>query len=69
MTLQKLTEEFQRGKLTEILALCTASQQELFRKIYPKGVSNTDLCNAYDLCERTLKKNQNDPTRTSQNVS
>jgi hypothetical protein len=63
-TLDKLAEEFKRQKLAEILAQCTPEQQKLFHErlfpanLFPNGVPADRLDGAYDLCERTLKKNR-----------
>jgi hypothetical protein len=57
-TLDIKTEEFQRNELAKLLALCTIEQQKLFReRVFPNGVPTDKLVSAYDLCERTLKKN------------
>ena len=52
-------------KLAEVLNQCTSSQQALFARIYPNGVPANKLVDAYDLCERTLKKNVADPSRVT----
>jgi hypothetical protein len=58
-TLKTLTEKFQREQLAIILAQCTPEQQELFNKrIFPNVVRVDQLESAYDLVERTLKKNK-----------
>lgn len=58
--LQKKTCDFQRGLIREMLHQCTEQQVTLFHKLYPKGipVKDKDIANAYELCERTIKKNQ-----------
>ncbi|MCK9459524.1 MAG: hypothetical protein M0R80_07790 [Proteobacteria bacterium] len=57
-TLDGLTEEFQRQQLAEILSQCTPEQQEFFNiRVFPNGVPADKLSSAYDLCERTIKKN------------
>jgi hypothetical protein len=53
----KMTEEFQRQKVKDILAQCTPEQQEKFRRLFP-DLRADQLVMAYDLCERTIKKNQ-----------
>jgi hypothetical protein len=57
-TLDIKTEEFQRQQLADILAQCTPEQQKFFNeRVFPNGVSKDRLASAYDLCERTLRKN------------
>jgi len=58
---ERLTVKFQREKVASLLAQCTSKQQEFFHKIYPKGVPVSSLANAYDLCARTIKKNEARP--------
>lgn len=63
-TLDKLAEQFKRDKLAEILSQCTEKQRDFFnQRVFPNGVSADKLDSAYDLCERTIKKNIADPTR------
>lgn len=57
-TLKTLTEKFQREQLTIILAQCTPEQRKLFNTIFPDIVRTDQLESAYDLVERTLKKNK-----------
>lgn len=58
-TLKTLTEKFQREQLEMLLSQCTPEQQELFNKrIFPDIVRTDQLESAYDLVERTLKKNK-----------
>jgi hypothetical protein len=58
-TLKTLTEKFQREQLAIILAQCTPEQQELFNtRVFPDIVRTDQLESAYDLVERTLKKNK-----------
>jgi hypothetical protein len=59
-TLENLVEEFKRQKLAEILSQCSVPQQEFFKKIFGDKVSSDKLYTAYDLCERTIKKNIKD---------
>lgn len=57
-TLDAKTEDFQRQQLAEILARCTPEQQTFFHeRVFPQGVPKDKITTAYDLCERTLKKN------------
>lgn len=57
MTLSAEVEKFKRQALTEILAKLTTEQVAFFNRLFPAGVPDKDLNNAYDLCERTLNKN------------
>lgn len=52
------TEELQRALIAEKLAQCTAEQQSFFHRLYPEGIPAASLENAFNLCERTIKKNQ-----------
>jgi len=57
-TLDTKTEEFQRQELANLLAQCTPEQRKFFHgRVFPNGVPRDKLVSAYDLCERTLKKN------------
>jgi hypothetical protein len=65
-TLDKMAEDFKRSKLDEILNQCTPAQREMFhQRIFPNGVPADKLDSAYDLCERTMRKNLADPSRTA----
>lgn len=60
-TLDVKTEEFQRQELAKILALCSPEQQKFFHEcVFKSGVPKDKLVSAYDLCERTLRKNSKD---------
>lgn len=52
------TEELQRALIAEKLAQCTQQQQALFHRLYPEGIPTSLLENAFNLCDRTVKKNQ-----------
>lgn len=56
-------EAFQRKLLDERLSQCTETQVAFFHKLYPNGVPKKNLISAIDLCDRTIKKNQDDPSR------
>jgi hypothetical protein len=58
MTLDKLVLEFKKTKLEEILAQLTEEQRSKFYRIYPGVIPEKSLSSAYDLCERTIRKNQ-----------
>jgi len=55
-------EQFKRKLLEERLEKCTQPQRDFFKKIYPidrfpDGVPSQYLDSAIDLCDRTIKKN------------
>ena len=62
-TLADKTEVFKREQLAIILTECSEAQQTLFRRIFPNGVPTDKLDSAYDLVERTIKKNIANPSR------
>jgi hypothetical protein len=62
-TLDKLTDAFKREQLAAQLAKCSQKQQDFFARLYPDGVPSEKLSSAYDLVERTIKKNLTDPGR------
>ena len=62
-TLEKLSEAFKREQLAAQLAKCSQKQRELFARLYPDGVPSDKLNSAYDLVERTIKKNLANPDR------
>ena len=43
--------------LQENLLECTPAQQELFKRMYPKGPSEEQWMTAYEQVDRTLAKN------------
>lgn len=48
---------FKRKLLLEELNKCTPAEQEFFNKrVYPNGVKDNQIEDAFDLCERTNKK-------------
>jgi 3-methyladenine DNA glycosylase AlkC len=50
-------ELFKREVLKKKLDECTVSQQEFFKRVYPRGVKNNKLDEAIELCYRTIAKN------------
>jgi hypothetical protein len=63
-TLAQKVELFKCTELVKLLIQCTDRQIEFFHKIYPKGAAfmdKKDLDNAYDLCQRTIIKNNKTP--------
>ena len=53
----EITETFQRETLANLLAQCTQSQQDLFKRLYPNGVQQDQLNWAITQCYNTIKKN------------
>ena len=51
-------ELFKREALGKKLDECTVSQQEFFKKVYPRGVTSNKLDEAIELCYRTITKNK-----------
>jgi len=47
-----------RQALEDCLAQCTRPQQDFFTRVYPDGVLDAKLEDAYELVQRTLKKNE-----------
>lgn len=63
-TLAQKVEAFKREETAKLLIQCTDKQVEFFHRLYPKGVHSMpekDLDNAYDLCQRTIIKNNKAP--------
>lgn len=56
-------ESFKRKLLEERLAQCTQSQRDFFARLYPRGVPAEKLISSIDLCDRTIRKNNADPSR------
>ena len=55
-------QDFIRDKIVLLLNCCSLKEQEMFYKIFGndlKKLNKSDLGNAIDLCERTVKKNEN----------
>ena len=50
-------KRFERTLLENRLSQCTEKQKSFFNRIYPKGVSESKLIDAIDLCDRTIRKN------------
>ncbi len=57
-TMDKAVTNMKRQMIRDILDQCTKDQQEFFDRIWPNGVPDEDLEGAYSLCERTIKKNE-----------
>jgi hypothetical protein len=55
--LNKRKLQFLRDDLRRVYKLCTPKQQKFFDRIYPKGVSDSKLSDAINLCDRTIVKN------------
>ena len=51
-------ELFKREVLKKKLDECTVSQQEFFKKVYPRGVPNNKLDETIALCYRMITKNK-----------
>lgn len=60
---KKEVERFERTLLENRLSLCTEKQVAFFKKIYPDGVPESKLISAIDLCDRTIRKNIENPGR------
>lgn len=65
---QQEIEDFKRKLLSERLEQLTQKQRDFFNRIFPierfpNGVPADDLVNAIDLCDRTIKKNLENPAR------
>jgi len=57
-------EELTRKLLAQRLAMVSEKQREFFTtKVYPGKVKEQDLISAIDLCNRTIKKNIENPNR------
>jgi hypothetical protein len=55
------------GHLKKRLALCTEKQQAFFWKVYPNGPATFEkVAQAESLIERTIRKNEADPSRLTQ---
>lgn len=51
---QRITEEFQRKTLDDLLSQCEEKHRDLFKKLYPKGVKANQLNWAITQCHNTL---------------
>lgn len=56
-------EQFKRTLLKERLSQCTEKQVAFFNKIFFDGVPKSKLIAAIDLCDRTIRKNIENPER------
>lgn len=65
---KKEIEEFERTLLEDRLRQCTEKQVAFFKKIYPNGVPESKLIDAIDLCNRTIRKNVENPERLKENL-
>ena len=61
--IQAEVDAFTRSLLADRLAQCSPAQQALFHRFYPGEVPEHKLINAIDLCDRTIKKNLENPKR------
>ena len=50
-------DKLEDDTLKELLPQLTEPQRDLFNKCYPNGVPRSKMVNAIDVCERTVKKN------------
>ena len=58
---KKAIGQFARGQLAKLLSQCTNRQQAMFARAYPTPISEMSMdkvASATDLCERTLRKNE-----------
>jgi hypothetical protein len=64
LVVQKRILAFRESVLEELLGQCSESQQRFFHdRIFPRGVPDDKLDSAIDLVERTVAKNEQDPSR------
>jgi hypothetical protein len=54
---QEAIIKFQRAWVEAHVAKLTKEQQEFYHRLYPDGPRNSQLLNAADQIERTIKKN------------
>lgn len=59
-------ETFKRKLLSERKAKLTEKQLAFFNRIWPHGPPDDDVIGAIDLCDRTILKNESDPSRLSE---
>lgn len=64
-TMDQAVEDMKRTMLADALATCSEPQRALFMRIYPHGVPLAALDSAFDLVERTVRKNERDPSRVA----
>jgi hypothetical protein len=60
---QAEVEAFKRSMLADRLTQCSPAQQAVFHRLYPGIVPEEQLICAIDLCDRTIKKNCENPKR------
>ena len=65
---KKEVEQFERILLEDRLSQCTEKQVAFFKKIYPGVVPESKLIDAIDLCDRTIRKNIENPERLKVNL-
>ena len=66
LTPNQLVIDTLQREITELLSECSEPQVALFGRIFPNGIekeSEEQLKSALDLLQRTVKKNQLDPSR------
>lgn len=54
---ERVTEEFQRKHLAELLSQCTDAQQDVFNRMYPNGPKKSQLAWAMTQCHNSVMKN------------
>mgnify|MGYP001593032100 CR=1 FL=1 len=60
---EKEVYPFKRTLLEDRLNRCTEKQKSFFKKIFPAGVPESKLMEAINLCDRTIRKNIENPER------
>ena len=65
---EKEVYQFKRTLLEDRLSQCTEKQKSFFKKIFPDGVPESRLMAAIDLCDRTIRKNIENPERLKEDV-
>ena len=60
--------QFQRTLLENRLSQCTEKQISFFKRIFPDSVPESKLIDAIDLCDRTIRKNIENPERLKENL-
>ena len=57
--IQTQVETFKRKLLEDALEKCTTNQRCFFKtRVYPNGVSDNQINDAYNLCQRTMASNK-----------
>lgn len=65
LAVEKEVERFKRKLLEERLDKVTPEQRDFFHRLYPVGVPEEKLISAIDLCDRTIRKNEEGRTAVS----